>query len=370
MSAITLGIGIATNNNSKKDVELTKADSYNQIKVYVEPFDAGSDKGGKWSNFKYYLFGPKDDNGWPGAAFTDDMKTKTPNENGMYQYELTIDTSKYQSMVLTGNSDNSWDYAFAKTEDITLSDVANKGIYCGTHQGWQTDANVFSIESYEYKTKKIYLYDIKGSIFNTTHKIHAWADGHSGTTVWPGIDMSKEDGTNNIYFAEINNALNRIIFNDSTDDHKTAEISGFSSGNVFIVYPDNGYNVTSVKASKFIDKYMKFETKWLDDNGDGSCKSAGWYSAAKYEFIFYSDSIKTKILTHEPTKYRLSAWAKANGDTFDPSTATFSSARITPILSVAGDNNAMTIVVIISILSITAIGGYFFFRKNRNKEEQ
>lgn len=360
MSAITLGIGIATNNNSKKDIEPAKADSITTL--YINHFDGG----GYWNSFSYYLCGPGGENApRPGVSFTDSMKTKTPNEYDQYQYVLNIDTSIYSHIALFGYP-NTWSGGNALTNDIAIADITSNGVYCGSQI---PSSNKFNVGYYAYSTKTVYLLDLDGSTYSTNHYVHTFATGKSGTT-WPGVEMTKKAGTNNIYFAEINSALDNVIFNNN-GSNETATINGISSKDLFICYPDNGYNRSVYEAGEFIDKYMKFETVWLDEAGDGSCKSSGWYSTAKTNFLYKKEAGKAgAILAHEPTKYRLSAWAKANGDTFDPSTATFSSARITPILSVTGDNNAMTIVVIISILSITAIGGYFFFRKNRNKEEQ
>ena len=359
MSTITLGIGIATNNNSKKENAPVEATGTTKT-LYINHFDGR----GYWNNFSYYLFGGSGENApWPGVAFTESMKTSTPNEYDQYQYKLDIDTSLYQYLILVGNP-SEWSGTQAKTEDLNIADISN-GISCGDFKS----GVIFNVGYYTYSTKTVYLHDLDGSTYSTNHYVHTFASGKSGTA-WPGVEMTKVAGTNNIYSAEINSVLDNVIFNNN-GSNQTETINGISNKDLFICYPDNGYNHIDLDAAKFIDKYMKFETVWFDSDGDGSCKSAGWYSSAKTAFLYAKEDGKAdKILAHEPTKYRLSAWAKANGDTFDPITATFSSARITPILSVAGDNNAMTIVVIVSILSVTAIGGYFFFRKNRNKEEQ
>lgn len=360
MSAITLGIGIATNNNSTKETAPVEATGTTKT-LYINHFDGR----GYWNNFSYYLFGGIHENApFPGEVFTDSMKTSTPNEYDQYQYKLDIDTSLYQYLILVGNP-SEWGGTQAKTEDLSISDISKNGIYCGNFKS----GVIFDVGYYLYTTKTVYLHDLDGSTYSANHYVHTFATGKKGTT-WPGVEMTKVSGTNNIYSAEINSALDNVMFNNDDDGNQTDTINGVSNGDLFICYPDNGYNRIVYEAGVFIDQYMKFETVWLDEAGDGSCKSAGWYSSAKTAFLYAKEDEKADdILAHEPTKYRLSAWAKANGDTFDPITATFSSARITPILSVAGDNNAMTTVVTISILSISAVAGYFFFRKNRNKEE-
>ena len=159
----------------------------------------------------------------------------------------------------------------------------------------------------------IYLLDLRGNVYNTRHNCHAWASGKSGTT-WPGVAMTKVSGQTNLYSVAINSALDNVIFNNKTassGSNQTDTITNPSDGDAYIVYPDNGYNKVTLDASKFIDKYMKFETKWLDDSGTGQCKSSGWYSSAKSAFTGKTSAQKTAILAHEPTKYRMEAWAKA-----------------------------------------------------------
>ena len=42
-------------------------------------------------------------------------------------------------------------------------------------------------------------------------------------------------------------------------------------------------------------------------------------------------------------------------------------ARITPLSFVSGNGNTVAIIVIISMVSVTAIGGYFFLRKRKEQ---
>ena len=312
-------------------------------------------------NFSYYLFGgSKGENAaWPGVAFTDSMKTKTPNEYDQYQYVLTVDTSEYTTLILVGNPAN-WGGSQAQTDNLTISSMSNNGLYCG---GQITSTNKFEVGYYGYSTKTVYLLDLKGNVYNSKHYCHTFATGKNGTT-WPGVAMTKVAGQNNLYSTEINSALGNVIFNNN-GSNQTSTISSVSDGDSYIVYPDNGYNKTTLDAASFIDKYMKFETKWLDDEGTGQCKASGWYSSAKSAFSTKTSAQKTKILEHDPTKYRMQDWAKANGETFNISTGSFaSSPNVLPIVS--NENaNIVVIIVIISLVSVTAIGGFFFIRKRK-----
>lgn len=361
---VGLGVGAAVSSDKSEPALEAKADS--SIKtLYINQFDGGADKGGVWSNFKYYLFGTGGEKAaWPGEAFTDDMKTKTPNEYDQYQYVLDIDTSKYQSLVLSGNSDSTWGGAFAKTEDITIADLDGNGLYCGAHQGWQSDANVFKVGTYTYSTKTIYMLDLRGDVYNTYHYCHAYADGKSGTA-WPGVEMTKVAGQNNLYSVEINSMLNNIVLNNSDKGGvKTEDISGVGADDAYVVYPDNGYNKLTLDAARFVDSYMKFETKWLDNEGDGSCKSAGWYSAAKSAFSGKTAEQKSAILAHEPTQYRLAAWAAANGESFNTSTGVFSSSG--NYFTATDSNSTLLIVIIISAVSVASLAALLIIKKRKH----
>ena len=117
--------------------------------------------------------------------------------------------------------------------------------------------------------------------------------------------------------------------------------------------------------SEFITEYMHMS----HTTNDGSCTSEGWYSEAKTAYgklhddqksLFNSDS------TYADAKARLVAWATANGETFDPAAYTFTSNNGSRLLStIVGveNTNTIAIIVIISLVSVTAIGGYFFIKR-------
>lgn len=120
--------------------------------------------------------------------------------------------------------------------------------------------------------------------------------------------------------------------------------------------------------TEFINDYMHMD----HTTNDGSCKTEGWYNAAKLEYgklhadqktLFNSDS------TYADAKARLVAWAQANGETFDPSNGTFvqASARIMPGIISSESGTSASIIITISLVSITAIGGYFFIKKRKEQ---
>ena len=63
---------------------------------------------------------------------------------------------------------------------------------------------------------------------------------------------------------------------------------------------------------------------------------------------------------------RLQAWATANGDSLNASNQLAAKSGVSPLVNIIGENtNTVAIIVIISMVSVTAIGGYFFLRKRK-----
>ena len=163
---------------------------------------------------------------------------------------------------------------------------------------------------------------------------------------------------------------------------EATEIAITSTGRVFVksitFYSEQegqqiGRTTDVVNLEVFITNNMHMDdypgTEGQD--GPGWCKDGGhhYYSTAKAAFnntlnehqraLFTSNSAYTAEWA------RLSAWAVANGDTLDTTTNTLSAPRITGLMNIAGNINTTAIIVIVSMISLTAVGGYFFLRKKK-----
>ena len=120
--------------------------------------------------------------------------------------------------------------------------------------------------------------------------------------------------------------------------------------------------------SEFIADYMHMS----HTTNDGSCISEGWYSEAKIAYGKLHDDQKSLFNSESQfadAKARLIAWAAANGEVFDPAAYTFTKNNGAKVLlaSVIGtqNTNTITVIVIISLVSVTAIGGYFFIKRRQ-----
>lgn len=172
---------------------------------------------------------------------------------------------------------------------------------------------------------------------------------------------------------------------DSTGLHSEAGsryLKYNSSSPRFACYGDNTYQVvqlykadtstmsTQNKADTFLYRELHLRDISTSDNTEGTaCKgNSGYYAIAKAAFTAESFvDAKSTVLGNADAVARLTAWAAANGETFDSSNGTFTqvSARILPTIIDGNNRSAVSIIVIISMVSLTAIGGYFFLKKRK-----
>lgn len=112
-----------------------------------------------------------------------------------------------------------------------------------------------------------------------------------------------------------------------------------------------------------------FEENWLhmsDYNQNlGWCadEEHAYYSKLKPVWAAMGEYEKSAISAE--AEARLIAWAAANGDTLDSNMDLVSAGRVSILESAIKSTNAVAIVVIVSVVSVSAIGGYFFLRKKR-----
>ncbi len=120
--------------------------------------------------------------------------------------------------------------------------------------------------------------------------------------------------------------------------------------------------------NEFVADYMHMS----HTTNDGSCKTEGWYTAAKEEYSrLHSEqkSLFNSDANYADAKARLIAWAAANGETFDPAAGTFNkNSRIVLPNYISSNITSTAIVVVISaIIGIVAIGGVIVLRRRKEK---
>lgn len=92
-----------------------------------------------------------------------------------------------------------------------------------------------------------------------------------------------------------------------------------------------------------------------------------YYATAKAAFNLLNEHQRSLFVSNSAyaLEYaRLSAWAEANGDAFNNEDTLAPGSRITLFINIDNSNMA-SIIVIISMISIAAVGGYYFLRKRK-----
>ena len=123
----------------------------------------------------------------------------------------------------------------------------------------------------------------------------------------------------------------------------------------------------------FIGENMRMGDNALNrETNTGACNS--YYATAKAAFngAGLTNEERAAFFNEANTQYsaaraRLTAWAAANGESFDTTEKILKASRVVNGLpnEVFKDNSATTLIVILSIVGIIAMGGYLVFRKRK-----
>ncbi len=299
-----------------------------------------------------------------------------------------------------------WDYATGYNEldgnDTFYNTFSSSGtnLYCRFTSSEYT-VKIITINHSSYKIKigglngeTIYVLDKYGNALNTTHKIHVFNNTQSNTigTAWPGADMTKVDGTNNIYSFTYWTGLSGVLFDTLTSDSDTGKSQtrdyalSTVGGKCLILEPTSSDYVyenrtywqantwVEFETAEFVDKYMHFADFDESVETDGTAcldSGSGYYTAAKnaYEATSFAD-YRSELCSLDYVVARLQAWAVANGKTFNYSGSgigTFAANRNNQIDMTKNSNN-IAIVTIVSIISLSALGAFFLLRKKRKEQ--
>ena len=134
---------------------------------------------------------------------------------------------------------------------------------------------------------------------------------------------------------------------------------------------DIGKSSDCLGLEEYIDTYLHMSDY---TSSQGWCKDEehNYYgknteTGAKYHFNqlnAHQRSLLSSNSAYAAEWARLSAWAAANGESLN-SSSILASARISPLANTVGNTNTIVIIGVISMISITCIGGYFFLRKRK-----
>ena len=125
-------------------------------------------------------------------------------------------------------------------------------------------------------------------------------------------------------------------------------------------------------AATFAQKYLHMRDYdpglHVGVDGENLCKNENakhYYSTAKTAYGNLTAEEKTEFAKLSTAVARLQAWAIANSETFDPSAKTFSNSSGAIVKALNSDSGVAMIIIVASLVSLTAIGGYFLFKKKK-----
>ena len=207
-----------------------------------------------------------------------------------------------------------------------------------------------------------YIFDMTGEFYLQAGSSTATLKNVSSSenaTVWSiefdatGIRIGHQVDENTTHYLEYNNSSPRF--------------SNYAANNSYYiaVFKKTG---SSLKTS--VTSFANTSLKMSDPSYEGDISTANCasnYSAMKTAYSNLSEEEKNVFQysdDYSAARARLAKWATANGETFTYGAANpFGSAKVSPIAFVNENTNAVAIIVIISLVSVTAIGGYFFIKR-------
>lgn len=151
---------------------------------------------------------------------------------------------------------------------------------------------------------------------------------------------------------------------------KYCEVFGFAfvlwnfDGTFFMSNVHADYLDYNASLESFVGTKLQMYT--LTNNSENCANN---YAAAKAAYNLLDAADKALFNTHAAygsARARLSAWATANGETFDAVNGTLGATRINPIIN--SENNSVVIIALIaSIITFTSVAGVVILRKKHQK---
>ena len=352
------GVSLTKEAVKPAEVEAATPSSYSNVYRFTVPNSFGSDVG---NHIYLHAWGSNGgDTEW-GKFITLSDYSYNENSERMYTYATNY---SYTGFIIIRYYDNP---NYCKTQDINV----------GTNTAWSWNGkNGAAASAWTPSNQTYYLYDYK-NLFGGNAKCYAWQSGGSlNNSDYPGTAMTKvQYGSGQLYSISLDPAFDmfKIGIGDSANtgdqwcnQHRGETFCWWNTG-------DSSWSndLDWVKAHDWIYQTMHMRDIQQTDTSDtGACRGAnGYYAKAKNAYQNYPNSVKTKMSQDDlwsAAQARFSAWAVANGET-----ATFNGTSLTvktafaPITSITSSSGSTIAIIIISSISVVAIGGYFLFRKKK-----
>lgn len=300
----------------------------------------------------------------------------------------TVTSAEFELSVGTGTKSVSYtisvidkDYAGVATDIGDLWDGQKVYFSNGTNAAfpkYSAGKNVTSVDATINETKGLdigsttaFAYTVgRVKIESTVYYTFSFDDGgdtyyikDAGTSSDNAINKTTDTTDTTIYWtisAGTNSGQWHIV-NRSNTNKPTLQVNGIylsCYGNnqtdpyLYVVTP---YSEEAV-ADAFTERYLH-----MDESVVGQCNT--YYPILKPVWAAMGEFEKA-ALSGAPYE-RLQAWAAAHGEHLDSDMNIVANARINILGNVVQNGNTVAIIVVISMISVTCIGGYFFLRKRK-----
>ena len=347
-------VGSAVSNKKAEPVEAATLSSYSKIYRFTAPAN-------NWGDTCYvHIWGSSttsNNTTWPGTNIS---SCYSYNESSRKVFVFATNVTDYSKIIFHNNS--GW-----QTNDITI----------GSNTAWYLDSgNDASAWTPTNQTYYVYDYDNK---FGGNAKCYAWQSGGSLiNAAYPGVSMTKvANSSGNLYSISLDPAFDEFKVGIGDSANTGDQWINQKHGQCFCWWETStgtwSNDLDWVKAHDWVENTMHIRDIPTSNNNDtNACRgNNGYYTKAKNAYNSFSASIKSKAKDTDhfsSATARFSAWAAANGETatWNGSNVSINGARASLLSSTNIENtNTVAIIVIISLVSVTAIGGFFFIRKRR-----
>ena len=227
-------------------------------------------------------------------------------------------------------------------------DIASTTAYAYTVHRMKVDSTVYYLFSVEESGTTYYIKDAGTSSSNAIAKVTDITDTAIYWTLSAGANSGQWVITNRSNTSKANLQVNGSY------------LSCYNGGQTNpYLYAVSSYSESAV-AADFAAGAMH-----MSESTSGQC--VDYYPIAKQVWNAMSEDERLYVDEEQPLAYaRLVAWAAYHGEIINGSYNIVSASRISILNTTIGKNGStVAIIVIVSMISITAIGGYFFLRKKK-----
>lgn len=289
-----------------------------------------------------------------------------------------------------GTGDENVEYTIAVTDKsyaAQVTDVANlwdgQQIYFGASDGSRVNVvhaggnQLTSQEANVHETKGLCLDDLEHSAAYTVHREKI--DGVIYYSFQNGGYYLEASNTSNNYLTRTDTLSDNCRYtisissgevtmtnkgNSSRPEFRwnsgSSWFSQYQSGSSLdkaVIYAITSYSEEAV-ADAFVEQYLH-----MDESVSGQCNT--YYPILKP--VWSAMASLEKAAVTGAAYERLQAWAAAHGEMLDNDLNLVSNARTTLLLNIVSASNTYAIIIVVSLFSLTAIGGYFFIRKRKEQ---